>query len=84
MLGRYAIPRSLINEWSATLTITYPCANRGSYLSRVQVYNGGSCCWARINAFSIDFINADGIKDRASYTFTAPAVAQYNVTVALA
>jgi hypothetical protein len=48
-----------------TLTVAYSCPTGDSgSLSRVVVSNRGDCCQTRINTYSLDFLNAQGVIDQ--------------------
>lgn len=58
------------NNTDPTLTVKYPCAGGATSLSKVRVTNWlDACCQSRLTSFSLDFLNATGGKDRASYKF---------------
>ena len=60
-----------------TLRIAYPCDGSGTTLSSVVV-TAAPGYESRLSAFALDFVNAAGTKDRASYTFSG-AVLTYVV-----
>ncbi len=63
---------------SPFLIVNYPCANGATSLSKVEVHNtqhhGCGYCMDRINQFSLDFVNAQGVQDVAPYRFQGSKV----------
>jgi hypothetical protein len=67
-------------DWDPTLTVTYPCPSGQTSLSRVVVVNRQDCCQQSIVGYRMDFLNAAGRQDRASYRF-ANAISSYTITL---
>jgi hypothetical protein len=68
-----------------TLTISYECGpsgTTGGTLAKVEVYNRAeSCCQSRIQDYMLEYVNASGAIDAATYLFTESRPV-YNVAVA--
>jgi hypothetical protein len=58
-------------DWSPFLEIPYPCPGGSTSLSKVQIFNRlDDCCRARLDTFTLDFVDAALRIDRPSYTFS--------------
>jgi hypothetical protein len=56
---------------SPSLRVFYPCTAAGATsLSRVLVVNRQDCCQANVQHYKLDFLNAAGVPDMASFDFT--------------
>lgn len=62
-----------------TLRVYYPCGSGPTSLSRVLVLNRQDCCQERLTAYTLDFVNALGALDRASYKFNETRLT-FNIT----
>ena len=65
---------------SPWLRISYDCRLGVTSLSVVVVINRGDCCKNRINAWALEFRDADNMPDMFTYNFTG-GLGSYVVTV---